>query len=81
MGFPTHVVLMVVRSPGHGGGGGVRGDDGLPETLQAGGEIPQHGGVSHWRELVMTWTHKHTGSNTKEIQRYEVKAIALDFFI
>lgn len=60
MGFLTHVVLMVVHSRGHGGGGGVRGDDSLPETLQAAGEIPQHGGVSHWRELMVTWPHKHS---------------------
>lgn len=73
MGFPTHVVLVVVRSPGHGGGGGVRGDDGLPETLQAGGEVPQHGGVSHWRELVMTWAQRHTGSNTTGTQGYKIQ--------
>lgn len=66
MGSLTHVVLMVVRSPGHGGARGVRGDDGLAVTLQAGGEIPQHGGVSHWGELMMTWHTSNTGRNTKE---------------
>lgn len=66
MGFLTHVVLMVVSSPEHRGARGVRGDDGLPVTLQAGGEIPQHGCVSHWRNLVMTWARKHTGSNAKK---------------
>lgn len=48
----THVALVVV-----GGGrsrGRSRGDDSLTRTLQAGWEIPEHGGVSHWRELVMT---------------------------
>lgn len=66
--FLTHVVLMVVRSPGHGRAGGVRGDDRLPVALQAVGEIPQHGGVSHWRELVVTCAHKHTGSTTRKNQ-------------
>ena len=49
----THVALVVVGGRRGRGGRRLRGDDCLTRTLQADWEVPQHGGVSHWRELVM----------------------------
>lgn len=52
----THVSLVVVGSRGGRGGRGARrsgGDDCLTRVLQGDWEIPQHGGVGYWRELMM----------------------------
>lgn len=77
MGFLTHIMPMVVRGPGRwGGSGGLRRDDSFTRTLQASRKIPQHRGVSHWRELVMAWAHKQTG--TKHLDRSQRFSFRLD---
>ena len=45
----SHIGLVVV-----GGGGGPGGDERLPGALEADWELPQHGGVSHWGQLVVS---------------------------
>ena len=50
----THVAPVVVGVRGDGGGRRPRRDDCLTRTLQVVWEFPKHGGVSYWRELVMT---------------------------